>query len=157
MRRVLGVVLMLLASCATSTGERLRDEIAAGERLLPQLAEDDPRRPELQFQLASLRMERAEALQGADAGDAATQQLETAADELRRLLKSAPTYARRGEVAFWYAEALSLLGRWSQAVTAWRAVPQQKLTENNQRYAQHRLQQALKEARCGAPDSDCAP
>jgi len=139
---VVGVAGCWLA-CAAGTDRRA--QIAAGERIIARLAVDSEDAPELRFQLGSLRLEEADALDAADAGAGRGERMrEQALAELTFVLERFPAYARRTEVLFWRAEALSALHRWAEAVVAWKEVPPQA-SENSVLYGRWRLAQALRE------------
>ena len=138
-RSFVWVALVCLTGCATSEVERRSQTLAQADQISREEGRKDPMYPELLFKVSLERVEQASAL----SGDAARAQLERVVDDLSFVIDNYPSYARLGEAKFWRAEALSALGRWPEALEAWRAVPRQKHPDD-QRRAQQRLQQAIK-------------
>lgn len=137
------LIALLWGGCVTTEVDRRAREIAAGERITSEMADGAPQAPELRFQLASLQLEQADALDASDAGVATEGLRERALAGLDTVILRHPSYSRRDEVLFWRAEALTGLRRWQEAVVAWRAVPVAQ-QEKNRVYARWRLAQSLR-------------
>lgn len=130
--------------CATTESEGRARQMAAGERLLRNLGDEHAESPEMRFQLGSLQLEEADALDRVKGSEGKASDVRLKAlGQFNLVIDRHPLYERRGEVLFWRADALSGLSRWSDAVAAWRLVPVPK-DEKNRLYARWRLAQALR-------------